>query len=163
MDTNLFNMTMPVWANSHNSFTLNVSRERGQATHCKATGHYAVWRRENTCRQIVLQTLDQSDSYSRKHKTTFSVLSRNQWNTLIASVIEIIVWCHCVSFNVLQNISSYICIYRCTVYYCYLQQGVRCRSMVVFAHGAMGCRIDPSWWTHWAISRSRYCSMSGVK
>ena len=23
-----------------------------------------------------------------------------------------------------------------------------------FAHGAMGRRIDPSWWTHWAISRS---------
>ena len=25
----------------------------------------------------------------------------------------------------------------------------------VFAHGAMGRRIDPSWWTHWAISRSK--------
>ena len=26
--------------------------------------------------------------------------------------------------------------------------GARCRSMVrVFAHGAMGLRIDPSWWT----------------
>ena len=27
-----------------------------------------------------------------------------------------------------------------------LLQGVRCSSVVrVFAHGAMGCRIDPSW------------------
>ena len=29
------------------------------------------------------------------------------------------------------------------------------------AHGAMGCGIDPSW-THWAISRSSQCSMTGV-
>ena len=27
--------------------------------------------------------------------------------------------------------------------------GARCSSMVrVFAHGAMGRQIDPSWWTH---------------
>ena len=27
--------------------------------------------------------------------------------------------------------------------------GARCSSMVrVFTHGAMGRRIDPSWWTH---------------
>ena len=27
--------------------------------------------------------------------------------------------------------------------------GARCSSVVrVFTHGAMGCRIDPSWWTH---------------
>ena len=31
-----------------------------------------------------------------------------------------------------------------------------------FAHGAMGCWIDPAWWTHWAISRSRHCPMTGV-
>ena len=31
-----------------------------------------------------------------------------------------------------------------------------------FAHGAMGRRIDPSWWTHWAISRSSQCPMTGV-
>ena len=34
----------------------------------------------------------------------------------------------------------------------------RCSSMVrAFVHGAMGRRIDPSWWTHWAISRSSQC------
>ena len=28
-------------------------------------------------------------------------------------------------------------------------QGARCSSMVrAFAHGVMGGRIDPSWWTH---------------
>ena len=32
-----------------------------------------------------------------------------------------------------------------------------------FAHGAMGHRIDPSWWTHRAISRSNQCSMTGVR
>ena len=30
--------------------------------------------------------------------------------------------------------------------------GARCNFLVrAFAHGAMGRRIDPSWWTHWAI------------
>ena len=44
-----------------------------------------------------------------------------------------------------------------------LRIGVRCRSVVkVFAHGAMGCQIDPSWRTHWAISRSNQCSTTGV-
>ena len=34
-----------------------------------------------------------------------------------------------------------------------------CSSVVrAFAHGVMG----PSWWTHWAISRSNQCSMTGV-
>ena len=32
----------------------------------------------------------------------------------------------------------------------------------VFAHGAMGPRIDPSWWTHWAISCSSQCPTTGV-
>ena len=41
--------------------------------------------------------------------------------------------------------------------------GARCSSVVrAFAHGAMGRRIDPSWRTHWAISRSRQCSTTGV-
>ena len=30
------------------------------------------------------------------------------------------------------------------------------------AHGAMGCRINPSWWTYGAISRSSQCSMTGI-
>ena len=32
----------------------------------------------------------------------------------------------------------------------------------VFTHGAMGRRIDPSWWTHWAISHSSQWPMTGV-
>ena len=28
--------------------------------------------------------------------------------------------------------------------------------------GVMGRRIEPSWWTHWAISRSSKCSTTGV-
>ena len=41
--------------------------------------------------------------------------------------------------------------------------GVRRSSVVrAFTHGAMGCRIDHSWWTHWAISHSSQCSMTGV-
>ena len=35
-------------------------------------------------------------------------------------------------------------------------------SSVVFVTLAMGRRIDPSWWTHWAISRSSQCSTTGV-
>ena len=41
--------------------------------------------------------------------------------------------------------------------------GARCSSVVrAFTHDAMGRRIDPSWWTHWAISRSSQCSTIGV-
>ena len=39
--------------------------------------------------------------------------------------------------------------------------GVRCSSMArAFAHGAMGHRIDPSWWTHSAIFRSSRCTQN---
>ena len=31
-----------------------------------------------------------------------------------------------------------------------------------FAHCAMGRRIDPLWWTNWAISRFSQCSTTGV-
>ena len=41
--------------------------------------------------------------------------------------------------------------------------GVRCSSMVrVCAHGVMGRQINPSWLTNWAISRSSWCSTTGV-
>ena len=41
--------------------------------------------------------------------------------------------------------------------------GARCSSVVrAFAHGEMSRRIDPSWWTHGAISRSSQCSTTGV-
>ena len=37
-----------------------------------------------------------------------------------------------------------------------------CTSVVrAFAHGAMGRRIDPSWWTHLTISHSSQCSTTG--
>ena len=39
----------------------------------------------------------------------------------------------------------------------------RCSSVVrAFAHGEMACQIDPSGWTHSAISRSRQCYTTGV-
>ena len=45
----------------------------------------------------------------------------------------------------------------------YQRYGARCSSVVrAFAQGVMGHRIDPSWWTHWAISRSSQCSTTGV-
>ena len=31
-----------------------------------------------------------------------------------------------------------------------------------FAHGAMGRRIDPLWWTHWAIFGYSQCPTTGV-
>ena len=41
--------------------------------------------------------------------------------------------------------------------------GAICSSMArTFAHGAMGRRIDPSWWTYRAISRSSHCSTTDV-
>ena len=45
----------------------------------------------------------------------------------------------------------------------YPSHRVRCSSVVrAFTHCAMGRRIDPSWWTHWAISRSGQCSTTCV-
>ena len=42
-------------------------------------------------------------------------------------------------------------------------RGVRCSSIVrAFPHGAMNRQIDPSWWTHLAISHSSQCSTTGV-
>ena len=42
-------------------------------------------------------------------------------------------------------------------------KGARCSSVVtVIAHGVMARWIDPSWWTHSAISHSSQCSMTGV-
>ena len=32
----------------------------------------------------------------------------------------------------------------------------------MFAHGAMGHRIDPSWRNYGAISHSSHCAMTGV-
>ena len=40
--------------------------------------------------------------------------------------------------------------------------GISSSVVRVFAHGAMGHRIDPSWWIHWAISRSSQLPMTGV-
>ena len=41
--------------------------------------------------------------------------------------------------------------------------GTRCSSVVrALAHGAMRHRIDPSWWTHWAISRSGHCPTTSI-
>ena len=41
--------------------------------------------------------------------------------------------------------------------------GARCSSVVrAFTYGAIGRRIDPLRWTHWAISRSSQCSTTGV-
>ena len=56
-----------------------------------------------------------------------------------------------------------ICMYEC-MYVCSTEEGVRCSSVVrTFANGAMGHRVDPSWWTNRAISHSSQCSMTSVK
>ena len=42
-------------------------------------------------------------------------------------------------------------------------RGVRCSSVVTaFAHGAMGRRIDPLWWTHCAIYHTTQCATTGL-
>ena len=30
------------------------------------------------------------------------------------------------------------------------------------SHSAMSCQVNPSWWTHWAISHSSQCSTIGI-
>ena len=66
-----------------------------------------------------------------------------------------------------QSRDCVVCVHRvnymCTCASVSVCKGARCSSVVrVFAHGAMGCRIDPSWWTHWAISLSSQCSKTGI-
>ena len=39
---------------------------------------------------------------------------------------------------------------------------IRWSVVRALAHGAMGRRIDPSWWTHRAISRSSQCTTTGL-
>ena len=51
----------------------------------------------------------------------------------------------------------------CFVYVDIIYWRMRCSSMVrSFTHGAIGRWIDPSWWTHWAISHTSQCSMTGI-
>ena len=46
---------------------------------------------------------------------------------------------------------------------CDYSVGASCSCVVnAYAHGAMGRLVDPSWWTHWAISRSSQCPTTGV-
>ena len=50
-----------------------------------------------------------------------------------------------------------------TLVWIIVKKGARCSSMVrAFAYGAMGRWIDPSCWTHWAISHSNQCSTTGI-
>ena len=50
-----------------------------------------------------------------------------------------------------------------TTYSLYYNRGAKCSSVLIaLAYGAMGRRIDPSWWTHGAISRSSHCPTTGV-
>ena len=42
-------------------------------------------------------------------------------------------------------------------------EGARCSAVIrALAYGVLGRRIDPSWWTHWAISPSSQCSTTGL-
>ena len=53
-------------------------------------------------------------------------------------------------------------VYRCITITLF-SVGARCSSVVrVFTHGAIGRLIDPSWSTHWTISRCSQCSTTGV-
>ena len=52
----------------------------------------------------------------------------------------------------------------CIIIY-FIVKGARCRLLLrgkMAAYGAMGRRIDTSWLTHWTISRSSQCSMTGL-
>ena len=59
-----------------------------------------------------------------------------------------------------------VCVYIYIYIYIYgikIRRGARCSSVVrAFAHSVMGHRIDPSWWTYWAISHSSQCSTNGI-
>ena len=71
-----------------------------------------------------------------------------------------------ISLNILKRSCPASLRYKCQVHCAMVSvnHGPRCSSVLrAFAHGAMGRRIDHSWWTHSAISCSSQCSMTGVK
>ena len=45
--------------------------------------------------------------------------------------------------------------------FCLIVFEVGFNSIVRYDHGAMGRWINPSWWTHWAISHFSLCSTTG--
>ena len=48
-----------------------------------------------------------------------------------------------------RDFGNYIYRYRSVLHDFDMILGARCSSVVrAFTHGAMGRRIDPSWWTH---------------
>ena len=68
--------------------------------------------------------------------------------------------CICFCFIVRVYYYHFLWRYNCQDNVFIVSLGARCSSVVrAFAHGAMDRRIDPSWWTHWAISRSSQCTM----
>ena len=65
--------------------------------------------------------------------------------------------------NITTRLHCHCYLKMAAAFYKQTNKGARCSSVVrAFAHGAMGRRVDPSWWTHRAISRSRQCSTTGV-
>ena len=59
-----------------------------------------------------------------------------------------------------QN-STYL--FTCSLHSFNIYCGAICSSAVrAFAYVTVGRQIDPSWWTHLAISRSSQCSRTGV-
>ena len=66
--------------------------------------------------------------------------------------VQVVCLCICVVYVV--------CLY---VLFGVLSVGARCSSVVrAFTHGVMDHQIDPSLWTHGAISRFSQCSTTGV-
>ena len=65
--------------------------------------------------------------------------------------------------NSVKNEAVWICFGEIVTQFSSFEQGARRSSVVrALAYGAMGRRIDPSLWTHWAISRSSQCPTTGV-
>ena len=92
----------------------------------------------------------------------------NIWNTIQWTILSLC--CHTESeiillyllykmnLRLLEQVKLLLTKYICS------KIGARCSFVVrAFAHGVMGRRIDPSWWNHWAISRSSQCPTTETK
>ena len=97
-------------------------------------------------------------------KTCFGgQFTQSRWINILNGIVNINIFSDYHYWVYMINILNYNTKHCRQFWFYLLSTGARCSPMVrAFTHSAMGHRIDPSWWTHWAISCSSQCSMTGV-
>ena len=113
------------------------------------SAHYTT----NMDGSVVTATAQKSAILLRPRKEVISRL-----DTLLAKGTVLKEWMEKSTTSKNRSTLSKQCILLCTQHLLFYR--VRCSSVVTaFNRGVMGCWINHSWWTHWAIFCSSLCSM----